>query len=53
MKLEPNTREKIGQSIKIMGYWGKEPIWRFVTLQERFELELAKYKKPYPIKIKL
>lgn len=53
MKFEPNTREKVGGHVIIMGHWDGQPIWRFATLQERFEIELAKYKKPYSIKIKI
>ncbi len=39
-----------GQRIKIQGYWGKEPIWRFMTSAEILLEELEKQKK-LPIKI--
>lgn len=45
-------KKKVGEII-VMGEWDGELIWRWKTSQDRLLEALAKYKKPYPIKIKI
>jgi hypothetical protein len=43
---------KVGE-VKILGEWDGELIWRWKTSQEKLLEALAKYKKPFNIKIKI